>query len=91
MYLLMAYIGGEWGMVGIEAHEEHAVEFISFIDNMFGEGTAFVCKLPDKSNHHNTDEIQKHVDLAAFLAKLDNNEVDLDAELSKLTKEQDGK
>lgn len=88
VYVLFAHIGGEWGIVGFEAHQEHAVEFISFIDDMFGDGTAFVCKLPDKAA---TEDAQKHVDLAAFLAKLDRHEVDFDEELSKLTKEQDGK
>lgn len=86
MYALFAYIGGVWGFAGVDPHETCAAFFIDNIDEAFGEGTAFVAKLPDKSDHSSTNDVQAHADLAGLLTTLENGELDLNAEFAKFTK-----
>lgn len=84
MYLLMAYINGEWGIAGFEPHQECAVNFISAIDEQYGDGTAFVCLLPDKE----AEEAQKagHTELSKMLTTLEQGSFDFDAALANLNK-----
>lgn len=84
MYLLMAYIGGSWGIAGVDPHEEHAVLFIEQIDKQFGEGTAFVVKLPDKSHEDHTTEFQKLADLAGMLKDIESGDFDFDTAFTEL-------
>lgn len=90
MYALFAYIGGEWGIAGIDEHEECAVLFIDMTDKTFGEGTAFVAKLPDKSNHSPTaDAAEHHATMASMqemLKGLEDGNIDVDAALQNLNR-----
>lgn len=70
MYLLMAYINGDWAIKGFDEHEECAVMFIDEIDKQFGEDTAFVVKMPDRS-HKDPGSVQ---DILHNFDKLDLDE-----------------
>lgn len=82
MYLLMAYIGGAWGIAGVEPHEECAVNFISAVDSTFGDGAAFVVRLPDKDD----DTSDTHADLSVLLGNLTSGTLDVDSEFAELLK-----
>lgn len=90
MYALFAYIGGEWGFAGIDPHEECAVMFIEAIDSQFGDGTAQVFKLPNKSEHTPTgDAAEHHATMASMqdmLKALETNTVDIDTEFRSFNK-----
>lgn len=85
MYALFAYVGGEWGFVGFDPHEGCAVGFIENVDQIFGEGSAFVAKLPDKSEHTPIgDSAAKHLDFESMqqlLQSLEQGNLDLDQAL----------
>lgn len=81
MYLLLAYVSGTWAMVGVDPHEECAVNFISTVDSQFGDGTAFVVKLPDKDS-----ETSESSEMVKLLNNLENGELDLDAALVDFNK-----
>jgi len=83
VYLLMAYIGGSWGIAGVEPHEECAVNFISAVDDTFGEGAAFVVRLPNKDDDDSSDD---HADLSKLLSNLSSGSLDVDSELAELLK-----
>lgn len=90
MYPLFAFIGGQWYFGGIEPHEEHAVMFIEEMDNTYGEGTAQVYKLPDKSDHSPTaDAAEAHANFESFknLADaIESGELDLDTAFKNFRK-----
>lgn len=91
MYLLMAHVFGAWGIAGIDPHEECAVMFIEQIDKEFGEGTAYVVKLPDREDHTPTADAAEHHANASrmhdLLKGLQEGDVDLDAAFKNMLNE----
>lgn len=83
MYVLLAYINGEWGIAGLEPHEECAVNFISAIDEEYGDGTAYVCFVPDKGGPTTS---QKHTELPDMLANIEQGSYDFDTALAELNR-----
>lgn len=70
MYLLMGYLAGKWGIVDIDEHEDCAARFIEQFDEFFGEGAAYVVKLPDR------DEEASILQARKLLAKWEGNTED---------------
>jgi hypothetical protein len=81
VFALFAYIDGQWGIAGIDPHEECAVMFIDQVDRRFGDGTAFVAKLPDKSDAVSTVELQ---DMQNVLEAVESGALDFDDVFAKL-------
>jgi hypothetical protein len=78
MFVLMAHIGGVWGFAGVDPHEECAALFIDQMDTMFGEGTAFVAKLPHKDVTDGDGDLEAHGAMNELLKNVQSGNLDLD-------------